>query len=932
MTGSIGSAVTRRRARAAVALLLAAVAALVFVHSASAAPLTRWAPGDACPDVMVIGARGSGQEDGTGGVPPNSPTFGLGTEVHGLATRIAAQQAPRTVAAYPLAYPAIPLGQALDADFDIFDSIDNGKTATRLQVAAVAGACRAHGTRIVLIGYSQGAAAVREGAGFVQAKDSDLVQALVLIADPWNDPYGGGLHLGSADSGHNGLFGTAAPPAYLRSRTVWVCNDGDSVCDADSVLGAAGYTLFGGTAVHTLSYRDAALQSQVALVLAATLDTQPGAVVSSSSCWGGTLAANDDGSTGQVDIGFTLSFFGQSFSRLYVNNNGNVTFDEPLSTYTPFQLNTTNRRIIAPFFADVDTRGAASAPLTYGYGQATYEGHPAFCVNWAGVGYYDARTDKLNRFQLLLVDRSDVAPGDFDIVMNYDAITWETGDASGGANGLGGESARVGYSNGVDRSFELPGSGTNGALLDANLVSGLVHNSRNSTTPGRYVFAVRAGSAATGHQIGGRVLNQTSSPVAGAYVSACASDGSCALTTSSASGAYALGGLADGVYTVTANPPGSALPASATATVAGADVDLDLHVSGPVPPPAGTGIGPTVGSGGDLPVVYWTTATELTTTGCAGATATYTVTIGARTIAAGTLAEGTPGSYHATVAPFYPNTGAAHIRITLADCARPSTVDFDVYIDPSGTVVDTGGRPIADATVTLYRANTAAGPFGAVADGSTEMSLSNRRNPDITDAAGHFGWDVIPGYYKVRAEKTGCHAAGDPDAPFAETDVLTIPPPVTDLVLTLECDQAVTAVTADASVGAQVPATLSLTLGAPATFGAFVPGVSADYEAQTTVTVISSAGSAALSVAAGHLVNGAYALPAPLQVRATSPAGAGSPPADVGAAPTALLNYERPVSNDVATATFRQHIGAGDPLRTGSYSSTLTFTLATTEP
>ena len=49
-------------------------------------------------------------------------------------------------------------------------------------------------------------------------------------------------------------------------------------------------------------------------------------------------------------------------------------------------------------------------------------------------------------------------------------------------------------------------------------------------------------------------------------------------------------------------------------------------------------------------------------------------------------------------------------------------------------------------------------------------------------------------------------------------------------------------------VGGTVPATLSLTLGAPATFGAFVPGVENDYTAATTANVISTAGDAALSV------------------------------------------------------------------------------------
>ena len=71
---------------------------------------------------------------------------------------------------------------------------------------------------------------------------------------------------------------------------------------------------------------------------------------------------------------------------------------------------------------------------------------------------------------------------------------------------------------------------------------------------------------------------------------------------------------------------------------------------------------------------------------------------------------------------------------------------------------------------------------------------------------------------------------------------------------------------ADAPVTGTVPATLSLTLGTPASFGAFTPGVAKDYTASTTANVISSAGDAALSVSdPGHLMNGAFALPEPLQ-------------------------------------------------------------------
>jgi hypothetical protein len=142
------------------------------------------------------------------------------------------------------------------------------------------------------------------------------------------------------------------------------------------------------------------------------------------------------------------------------------------------------------------------------------------------------------------------------------------------------------------------------------------------------------------------------------------------------------------------------------------------------------------------------------------------------------------------------------------------------------------------------------------------------------------------------------------------------------------------------TVGGTVPATLSLTLGAPAAFGPFTPGLAKDYFAMTPATVTSTAGDATLSVsdpssvATGHLVNGAFSLPQFLQARARNAANTGTAYNNVGssASPLNLLTYSAPVSNDAVTLEFKQSIGANDALRTGTYSKTLTFTLSTTNP
>jgi len=213
-----------------------------------------------------------------------------------------------------------------------------------------------------------------------------------------------------------------------------------------------------------------------------------------------TLAANDDDSTGLVPIGFTINFFGTSYSHLYVNNNGNVTFDAPQWVYTPYPLLGTGREIIAPFFGDVDTRNA-SGLVTYGPG--TVGTRAAFGVNWLDVNYYSAYTPShtnRNAFQLLLIDRSDRGVGDFDFLFNYNYIQWEAGEASGGNDqGCGGTPARAGWSNGSTASFELPGSGVPGAFIDSGTCvaapgpNALALHSLNATMNGRYAFLVRNG-------------------------------------------------------------------------------------------------------------------------------------------------------------------------------------------------------------------------------------------------------------------------------------------------------------------------------------------------------------------------------------------------------------------------------------------------------
>jgi hypothetical protein len=200
---------------------------------------------------------------------------------------------------------------------------------------------------------------------------------------------------------------------------------------------------------------------------------------------GGTCAGTP------VPIGFNIDFYGTTFSSMYINTNGNVTFNAPL----PFVQGLLQSSlldgfddIIAPFLADVDTRNTASGVVTFGSGE--FDGFQAFGVNWINVGYFDKEADKLDSFQLLLVDRPDEGPGDFEVVFNYGGMQWETGDADFGTDGLGGFSAIVGFSDGSGtpaNTYQLPGSSVPGSFINGG-PEALATHSLNSNVSGQYIF------------------------------------------------------------------------------------------------------------------------------------------------------------------------------------------------------------------------------------------------------------------------------------------------------------------------------------------------------------------------------------------------------------------------------------------------------------
>lgn len=159
------------------------------------------------------------------------------------------------------------------------------------------------------------------------------------------------------------------------------------------------------------------------------------------------MGPNDDGSTGVINLPFTFCLYGNNYTSLYINNNGNVSFGAPYAAFSSSGFPSANFIMVAPFWADVDTR-----PV--GGGQVWYKITPtAIYVNWLNVGYYSMHTDKKNNFQLILTNGSDpVVEGGNNVAFCYGEMQWTTGDASNGVNGFGGIPSTVGANrgNGID--------------------------------------------------------------------------------------------------------------------------------------------------------------------------------------------------------------------------------------------------------------------------------------------------------------------------------------------------------------------------------------------------------------------------------------------------------------------------------------------------
>ncbi|KAK7103484.1 nidogen-like [Littorina saxatilis] len=133
-----------------------------------------------------------------------------------------------------------------------------------------------------------------------------------------------------------------------------------------------------------------------------------------------SLPPSDEWSSDEIGLTIPIVFFDTPFRAIYVNNNGHVSFDTEIPNYQGDLVLPIGLKLIAPFLADIDTRGAgrvfyretqdenllqraAADVQSHFSGKGGFRPQALFIVTWDSVGYYDRQVDRLNTFQLVLV-------------------------------------------------------------------------------------------------------------------------------------------------------------------------------------------------------------------------------------------------------------------------------------------------------------------------------------------------------------------------------------------------------------------------------------------------------------------------------------------------------------------------------------------------
>jgi cutinase len=203
-----------------VAACTAALAPVISNVSLGALPT---ASADDCPDIEVVFARGTSEAPGLG-LPGGAFVDALRSKVGG-----------RSVGSYAVNYPAT---------YD-FLAAANGANDASGHIQYMMGACP--GTRLVLGGYSQGAAVI------------DVISAVPVPAVGFNDPlppdapdHVAAIAVFGNPSAKLGLPLTTSP--VWGGRSIDLCNGNDPICQTDGESVAAHKAYAGGPTTQAANF------------------------------------------------------------------------------------------------------------------------------------------------------------------------------------------------------------------------------------------------------------------------------------------------------------------------------------------------------------------------------------------------------------------------------------------------------------------------------------------------------------------------------------------------------------------------------------------------------------------------------------------------------------------------------------------------------
>lgn len=155
------------------------------------------------------------------------------------------------------------------------------------------------------------------------------------------------------------------------------------------------------------------------------------------------VTAPDDGwaVVSPLQLPFNFCFFGETKTQVWLNNNGNISFNGGISAFSSTAFPSAGPQMIAAFWADFDF----GAPGGSVHGTIT---PTAAIFNWVNVGYFSSQGDKRNTCQIVITDGTDPLIVGGNVAIHYADMQWTTGSASGGTNGFGGTPATAGANRG----------------------------------------------------------------------------------------------------------------------------------------------------------------------------------------------------------------------------------------------------------------------------------------------------------------------------------------------------------------------------------------------------------------------------------------------------------------------------------------------------